>query len=274
MPFATKMAAAASALTSLSATEMRRAAGQEGAADLRWAMPWLGDDGSGEVRAGEGEAGSIAAALPIAGSAAAEPAAFAGRRSRPTKKLTSTSRTAVSRQRCRRLGGPAKEQRRQATQQARSRRASRAGGATRRADDADGDSASGGRSIADWQFSGHEHAELRKRRLGGGAACGVAASTDVEVDDQRPGGGAAPGDEWRQGTGGAATEPSGRWLERVTPFSPSKWDRLVRPILADHFIPDLERIFPSRFIPSHTSLHPNNWKNGIDPIHPTNQTPP
>uniref|UniRef100_A0A0E0CP48 Uncharacterized protein n=1 Tax=Oryza meridionalis TaxID=40149 RepID=A0A0E0CP48_9ORYZ len=206
------MAAAASALTSLSATEMRRAAGQEGAVDLRWAMV-------------------SAFAASSRGSATTAAARSAQERERPdpslpTKELASTSRTAASRQRSRRLGGPAKEQRRQATQQARARRASRAGGATRRAD---GDSASGRRSIADRRFNGHEHAELHGRRLGGGAACGVAAATDVEVDDRRPGGGAAPGDKRRQGTGGAATEPSGRWLERVTPFSPSKWDRLGAP---------------------------------------------
>uniref|UniRef100_A0A0E0QMH7 Uncharacterized protein n=1 Tax=Oryza rufipogon TaxID=4529 RepID=A0A0E0QMH7_ORYRU len=82
-PFATTIAAAASALTSISATEVRHAAGQEEATGLghrqagavakgrnaagdglglRAEQLWLGDDDGGEVRTGEGEgqAGAVA----------------------------------------------------------------------------------------------------------------------------------------------------------------------------------------------------------------------
>ncbi|EAY96821.1 hypothetical protein OsI_18745 [Oryza sativa Indica Group] len=101
-----------------------------------------------------------------------------------------------------------------------------------------------------------------------GAASGEGAGRGGGTD-------AVGGSRRRRRNGRPVAEPSRRRKE-LMPFAPSKWDGLVQPILADHLVLDLGRIFPSRIIPSYTSLYPNSSKNRIDLTHlipyPTNQT--
>uniref|UniRef100_A0A0E0IBV9 Uncharacterized protein n=1 Tax=Oryza nivara TaxID=4536 RepID=A0A0E0IBV9_ORYNI len=97
---------------------------------------------------------------------------------------------------------------------------------------------------------------------------------DAKEDGAAPGKGAGGGGRSGAG-GGSRRRRDGRpWRRRggaereQTPFSPSKWDGLVRPILADRFVPDLGGIFLSRDHPIPLTSQPNTPKSGFIPSHP------